>query len=51
MMSKVLTAAGTILVIVLALVAADQATGWIERMRARKAAEQAAASAASEASA
>jgi predicted carbohydrate-binding protein with CBM5 and CBM33 domain len=46
MQAKILTALGTILVIVLALVAADQATGWIERMRARKVAEKNAAAAA-----
>ena len=46
MMQKVLSALGTILVVVVALVVADQLSGAIERYRARKVAAKNAADAA-----
>lgn len=45
MMQKVLSALGTILVVVLALVIADQLSGALERYRLRKVAEKSTADA------
>lgn len=45
MMQKVLSALGTILVVVVALVIADQLSGALERYRVRKAAEKSTADA------